>query len=248
MRPYTGTREGVGRGKRAGTELLAARLQRDTAGRVWNNGTYQMRPMRGSSLISVHATGRALDLSYRKTGKHQGADRAFVVRLMDAMTENADALGLEMIIDYAYPGGLKGGRVWKCDRNAWQDTKPGVISGGGKPGSDWFHVELSPTAADSPENISTALDQVLRTMQLEDHTTPAAAPQPKYPGRPLKLGSQGVAVKAIQMALDIVIDGKFGPQTENAVKAFQRTRAATENAVDGVVGPITWGELFRPTE
>ena len=36
------------------------------------------------------------------------------------------------------------------------------------------------------------------------------------------------------------IDGKFGPRTETAVKAFQRDKGLQ---VDGIVGPITWGAI-----
>ena len=38
------------------------------------------------------------------------------------------------------------------------------------------------------------------------------------------------------------IDGKFGPRTESAVKAFQRDNALQ---VDGIVGPITWGAICK---
>lgn len=38
------------------------------------------------------------------------------------------------------------------------------------------------------------------------------------------------------------IDGKFGPLTQRAVKAFQ---AEQKIIVDGIVGPITWRKLFE---
>lgn len=57
--------------------------------------------------------------------------------------------------------------------------------------------------------------------------------------------SQREHVKALQQALNadgrqLVVDGKFGPGTETAVKAFQITNGLV---VDGIVGPKTWAAL-----
>ena len=62
-----------------------------------------------------------------------------------------------------------------------------------------------------------------------------------YPGHPLREGSHGPAVREIQQALGITVDGWFGPQTEHAVREFQD---AHDLEVDGVVGPVTWHALF----
>ncbi len=56
---------------------------------------------------------------------------------------------------------------------------------------------------------------------------------------------QGSQVRAVQQALskagiEVVVDGDFGPQTEKAVKEFQRQHALL---VDGVVGPVTGAAL-----
>jgi peptidoglycan hydrolase-like protein with peptidoglycan-binding domain len=59
----------------------------------------------------------------------------------------------------------------------------------------------------------------------------------------LKKGAKGQAVKDLQESLKALglapgsIDGVFGKQTEDAVKAFQKL---TGLEVDGVAGPITW--------
>lgn len=74
------------------------------------------------------------------------------------------------------------------------------------------------------------------------------APAPAQPARPrkpalrawLKIGSSGANVKYLQSVLGLVQDGKFGPITDRAVKAFQ---AANGLKVDGIVGPITWARL-----
>jgi hypothetical protein len=52
----------------------------------------------------------------------------------------------------------------------------------------------------------------------------------------LKRGDRGAAVRQVQSALGIVVDGVFGAQTEQAVKRFQRRKDLT---ADGVVGPRT---------
>lgn len=56
-----------------------------------------------------------------------------------------------------------------------------------------------------------------------------------------KLGSKGDAVREIQLALrlagyNVTIDSTYGPKTEAAVKAFQRSRGI---AADGIAGPKT---------
>jgi peptidoglycan hydrolase-like protein with peptidoglycan-binding domain len=40
----------------------------------------------------------------------------------------------------------------------------------------------------------------------------------------------------------LVVDGDFGRKTKVAVRSFQRAHGL---AVDGIVGPITWGALTR---
>jgi hypothetical protein len=62
-----------------------------------------------------------------------------------------------------------------------------------------------------------------------------------YPGHPLKYGSRGPAVREVQKALGITVDGWFGSQTVHAVKQFQQTHGLK---VDGIVGPVTWKALF----
>jgi peptidoglycan hydrolase-like protein with peptidoglycan-binding domain len=61
----------------------------------------------------------------------------------------------------------------------------------------------------------------------------------------LKEGSKGVAVRGLQRRLTeagyaVDIDGKFGPATEAAVKAYQEANGLD---ADGIVGPLTWNKL-----
>ena len=63
----------------------------------------------------------------------------------------------------------------------------------------------------------------------------------------VKLGSSGDAVVTLQTKLNELgyncgeVDGIFGQNTLNAVKAFQTAKGLT---VDGIVGKLTWGELL----
>ena len=74
-------------------------------------------------------------------------------------------------------------------------------------------------------------------------------PPPPSINRPiLRIGARGDAVRELQTLLTSwgyrlgSIDGIFGPQTQNAVLAFQRDHGLS---ADGIVGPITWGALLN---
>jgi len=62
-------------------------------------------------------------------------------------------------------------------------------------------------------------------------------------------GDERVAVRGVQRRLIELgfdpgeIDGRFGPNTEKAVKAFQKKY---DLETDGVVGPATWERLNSP--
>ncbi len=68
--------------------------------------------------------------------------------------------------------------------------------------------------------------------------------EPDKPGasaRPtLRRGASGDLVKQIQEKLSISADGTFGPETEAALRAFQRNHNLVP---DGIVGPKTWTAL-----
>ena len=63
----------------------------------------------------------------------------------------------------------------------------------------------------------------------------------------LRLGSEGDKVEYLQDLLNyfgyqLATDGRFGNQTEDAVRKFQRRYGL---APDGIVGPKTWEALFQ---
>ena len=57
----------------------------------------------------------------------------------------------------------------------------------------------------------------------------------------LKNGSKGDDVKKLQEKLGVEAIGTFGPKTEAAVKAWQKTNGLKD---DGIVGDATWSKLF----
>ena len=81
---------------------------------------------------------------------------------------------------------------------------------------------------------------------------PISANVPSYPGVPLKLGSAGNEVRILQQQLNRItrnypaipkiknINGIFGKDTEDTVKAFQRVFNLTP---DGIVGEGTWYKI-----
>ena len=155
-RKYTGTSDGAAPGKRAGTEEFVKQVAKLTGGALWNNGTWVVRNKRGKESLSVHATGRAMDLSYRKTGSKGKPDgREHARELIKLLVANNEELGIEMILDY-FP--VPHGRGWRCDRQAWTKYTRHTITGA--PGGDWIHIEISPKMADSPQAVKAAFAKV----------------------------------------------------------------------------------------
>ena len=141
-RPYTGNKDGVAAGEHPQLTALIKELVKAYNPALWSNGSFGVRNMKGKESLSVHATGRAVDISFRnmsdgKRGVAKGG-RKYATEAMDYLVKHADELGIEMIIDY-FPA--PHGRAAKCDRDmAWQKyTKPTVS---GAPTGDWFHTEV----------------------------------------------------------------------------------------------------------
>ena len=169
MRSYTGTSDGIAAGEKPGLRILVDWLERESERAVWNNGTFVNRSMRGKSSLSVHATGRAVDLSYRKMEKKGKAHgRKHAVRVIDFLVHHADKLGIEAILDYQV---LPYGRGWRCDRGTWQNYKQATIHGA--PTGDWFHVEISPAMANAPEKMAQVLETLGSLPPLSDFGSPA---------------------------------------------------------------------------
>lgn len=116
--------------------------------------------------------------------------------------------------------------------------------------SQWGSQALAQQGANSVE--------ILRNYYGDDIEIVRDAPirgyQPSYPGEALRVGSRGPNVVQAQVILNRVsqnypaipkinpVDGIFGTQTENAVRAFQRIFNLT---ADGIIGKATWYQLVR---
>jgi hypothetical protein len=130
-------------------------------GSLWNNGIWVNRDMRGKpGIISNHARGLATDVvvplattKTRQARRPQSVTRIYINKLL----QNADTLGIELVIDYAQS------RSWRCDRGTWQIGKFDA--------GDWWHVEVNARLANDPEATKQAFQAVFRP-------SPKAAPKP----------------------------------------------------------------------
>lgn len=140
-RPYTVTDQPVVKGPLLGMSKWADLAVKHSDGALWDNGTWVNRDVRNRpGIISNHARGLAVDLSYRwlaqkKLGRVDGrkTSLAYIIKLL----ENADTLGIQLVIDYALQ------RSWKCDRASWRPLTSVEQS-------DWYHVEIDSHIAYDP--------------------------------------------------------------------------------------------------
>jgi hypothetical protein len=150
-RPYTGTKDGAAKGKRPGTEKLV-----ELCKKRWgfsNLGTWVVRDMRGKpGQLSVHATARAADIGYG-TGKDA---RNKAIEAFNWFLQNAAALGIEEIHDYAFSKYGRGYRCSRADKNGGVIVYKDLASSAGTPGGTWLHVELSPEMADDAAKFEAA--------------------------------------------------------------------------------------------
>ena len=142
-RPYPPA-TAAAKSKRPGTEKFV-----QLARRRWgftNLGTWVVRDMRGRpGFLSVHATGRALDLGY--------SDRKAALEAIRWFVDNNGALGVTLVNDYMQG---KFGATWKCDRQSWKVHEKSELGSRGH----WIHVELDAWAADDP----VAIERVWRSL------------------------------------------------------------------------------------
>lgn len=174
-RKYTGNTDGVAAGARPGTQELF-RL----ASKRWgftNLGIFSNRRMNNAKAkadpnnpkyLSVHATGRAVDMGYK--------DRKKALECWNFLIANTAQLGIEEIHDYAYRWPQQDPK----DKTAWgagyRSSRGEGIAGirlfdsknnAGTPGGLWLHVEISPAMADNPKAFRDAWVEALKRSGLK---------------------------------------------------------------------------------
>jgi peptidoglycan hydrolase-like protein with peptidoglycan-binding domain len=108
-------------------------------------------------------------------------------------------------------------------------------------------ADLVPDGIAGPKTLQ-KMDDILRFIAglvAEAKPKDRPKPAPNFPGY-ARRGDTGEIVKRVQQRFaergaGISVDGDFGPATEGTVRGFQGERRL---AVDGIVGPATWGELW----
>lgn len=154
---YTGNSDGDSGGVREGLMEFMRHVIYFSEGRLWNNGTYVKRDMRGKpGSMSVHATGRAVDLSWRKMPtKGFRNSRAHAEHIANFLARHADTLGVELVLDY-WPKPY--GRGYKWTGGSWKNYDKPTIHGA--PDGDWLHIELSPRWADSKALVRESFEKI----------------------------------------------------------------------------------------
>ena len=117
LKPYTVNAAPVVTRPLAGMDLWITRAVRHSDKSLWNNRSWIIREIKGKpGIVSNHAKGVAVDLSYRwQSEKNRGRQdgRRVSLAYMNKLLQNADTLGIQLVIDYAL------NRSWKCSRGTW---------------------------------------------------------------------------------------------------------------------------------
>jgi hypothetical protein len=186
-----------------------------------NLGLYGVREVRGGTAKSSHAFGSAWDWSYR------GPGREVADQVIGFLIVNHVKLGVQAIHDY------QNGRIWHSDRvtdpnGGWRSQRADKF-GMGQKWADWLHVEVNEDMWADGRSVAVKLGS-------------------QNPGRPvLSKGSFGDDVVFVQKVLRdkanqmVTVDGRFGTQTEMAVRNVQ---AFCSLRVSGVVDAATWDVLL----
>jgi hypothetical protein len=159
-RPYTVSKQPVVTAPLAGMATWVRLCCKHSDGSLWNNGIFVNRDMQTNPASSA-TTLEGSQPTCRTVGNHQNAVGKTAAKCrcayINKLLQNADTLGIELVIDYAQS------RSWRCDRGTWQIGK--------FPSGDWYHIEVNARLANDPEATKQAFQAVFRP-------SPQTAPKP----------------------------------------------------------------------
>lgn len=168
----------------AGTIEWVKQAELTSGGAVWGNGHYVFRNVRGTGtdttrgVISNHARGVAMDLSYRRIeARKLGVPNARIKALtwLNTVLDHWELLGVQCVLDY-FPNDH--GRGWRVDRvdtglvkahnhQAWVSYAKPTIHGA--PGGDWFHIEITLGMANNPDRVRAAFHAAFGKSTTTEH-------------------------------------------------------------------------------
>ena len=191
-----------------------------------NTGIYNCRTVRGGRTTSLHGEGRAADFGIRPHGAAYGTALANAIVAMSKELQVQCVIWNRKIWSSSYP------------HSGWRKYN-GVASH-----VDHLHVEF--TWAGANRGRAEAAKLWAKTLggvkpgDIKVGTTGNTYTEVKGSTPLVKLYHKGEPVKRIQAAVGVKVDGYYGPDTANAVAAFQKKRGL---AADKIVGPDTWAAI-----
>lgn len=208
-------------------------------------GCYGWRPIRGGTLPSSHGFGAARDARYDAIGRFRA-----VTEIIPWLIDNSGELHLSAFHDYI------GCRIWHAGRTAnvndryegwWQAQPVNPKNGMGSSWATYFHFETTIGGWSDYTPIPNRVMIVPDPIPIPD-PIPLPLPGGPFVHKTIKLGDINADVYALQMFAkkyagntNILIDGKFGPITDDAVRKIQAWYNLTP--IDGIVGPKTWAQI-----
>lgn len=231
---------------RCSPNLVALGFELDRRFQTSNLGCYGERPIVGGTLPSSHSHGAATDRRYAIIGRARALSE-----LVPYLIDNSHELHLQAIHDYF------GSRIWRAGRTKntadahskwWLPQPVSTVTGMGQSWAVYFHLETTRDGWGDGSAIASRLVVVGPPVPIPAppsnggkfmHTT-VRLTDPRTVSADV-YGAQ-VVLRLKGGAPNLVADGVFGPQTDNAVRDYQGHRGLF---VDGVIGPNTWAALDR---
>lgn len=221
-------------------------------------GCHGDRPIVGGTSQSTHGFGMAVDMRYENPGPGMHVCETEIIPWLIATSRET---GLQAIHHY------RRSLIWRPPHTSGRgDDGWKVQPASGQMGQAWalwLHLEFHPATVHDGRSIEEKLGQLPPVINPPTPVPPVIVNPPTDPLPPgqeftldinistVKRGSTGQDVKRAQAILTHnfgqgahvgVIDGNFGPKTEQAVRNVQ---AFLGMAVDGIVGPKTWKVLIE---